>query len=64
MCPSLALDKIPPAIRADWSTKLRPLPDWTLQFQAVDNTCNDTFATEEVIKEETLFLSKAPRLNF
>ena len=60
--PSLSLDKIPPAVRADWSTKLLPLPDWTLQFRAVDNTCNDTFATEEDIKEETLFLSKAELL--
>jgi hypothetical protein len=60
-CPSLSLDRIPQATRDDWAKKSLPLSDWTLKFQAVDNT-NDAFATEDTIREETLFLSKAELL--
>ena len=56
--PFLSVDKIPQGVRDDWSTKTLPLPIWTLKFQAVDIT-NDTFASEDSIDEETLFLSKA-----
>jgi hypothetical protein len=59
--PSLLLDKIPQGTRDDWATKFLPLSEWTLKFQAVENT-NDATATEDVIKEETLFLSRAELL--
>ena len=59
--PCLFVDRIPLGVRVDWSSKSLPLSEWTLQFQAVDNT-NDALATEDNIKEETLFLSKAELL--
>ena len=59
--PFLSLDKIPQGVREDWSSMSTTLPEWTLKFRTVDNT-NNSSATEEVIKEETLFLSKAELL--